>query len=271
MATLISIMPGWLIALVLFSLLTLASEIGSRVRLRLHSAGETVYAAAAAVSLLALLIGFTFSLSLNRYDNRRDLAVEEAAAIYSLWRRLPMVAPPVRAELAQLTRDYGKQRLAYFTIGIDHDQALRADRAGDVIVDRIWNLVRGLTEAQAAPLIVRTMMDNLSRIDDTAWRREAMAREHIPYFVLDLLVVFTLLTATSLGIVAPPGRRIHATHIIFFALASAAIVLLVDLDRPRTGLVLVSQRPLVEVLAIMSADDLQTSPELRAASTTELP
>jgi hypothetical protein len=270
MATLISIMPGWLIAILLFTLLVLASEVGSRLRRRLNTSGETIYAASAAVSLLVLLIGFTFSLSLNRYDTRRDLAVEEAAAIYSLWQRLPLIAAPAGPKLAQLTRGYAEQRLDYFTRGIDHDQALRADRAGDIIVERMWNLVRGLTEKETTPLIARMLMDNLTRIDDAAWRRETMAREHIPYFVLDLLVIFALMTATSLGVVGPPGRRVHVTHVIFFGLTAAAIVLLVDLDRPRTGLVLVSQRPLVEVLAVMTADDARISPGLRDAATTPL-
>lgn len=270
MATLISIMPGWLIAVLLFTLLVLASEVGSRLRQRFNTSGETIYAASAAVSLLVLLIGFTFSLALNRYDTRRDLAVEEAAAIYALWQRLPLVAAPASPKLAQLSRDYAEHRLDYFTRGIDTDQALRADRTGDIIVERMWSLVRGLTEKETTPLIARMLMDNLTRIDDAAWRREAMAREHIPYLVLDLLVAFAMLTATSLGIVAPPGRRVHVTHVIFFGLSAAAIVLLVDLDRPRTGQVLVSQRPVIEVLAIMTAADTRVSPGLRDAATTPL-
>jgi hypothetical protein len=91
----------------------------------------------------------------------------------------------------------------------------------------------------------------MSRVDDVAWRREDMARAHIPRLVINLLVVFSLLTAVSMGISAPKDERIHPTHLIFFALNAASIMLVFDLDRPRVGLVQVSQRPMVELRAMM--------------------
>jgi hypothetical protein len=270
MATILTLLPAALIAVLLFALLWLVSWFGSRLRRRMDVTNETTYAASAAVSLFVLLIGFTFSLALNRYDNRRELVVEEAAAIFAVWQRLPLLGEPARGEMGQLARLYADQRYAYFTIGIDGDKALRADRSADITVERMWTIVRGLTEKDAPPLIQRMLMDNLTRIDDAAWRREAMAREHIPYFVVDLLVIFSLMTAVSLGVVGPQDRRVHPTHLIFFALASASIMLVLDLDRPRSGLVIVSQRPLIEVSAIMATGAAQLSPDLRATATAPL-
>jgi hypothetical protein len=271
MAAIITIMPVWLIGIFLLVLLALSSWAGSRLRQRLQFNNEAAYAASAAVSLLALLIGFTFSLALNRYDNRRELVVEEAAAIFAVWHRVPLLKDPARSELTKLARRYADQRFEYFTEGIDHDNALRADRAADYTMDRMWGIVRGLTEAEATPLVTRMLLDNLTRIDDAAWRREAMAREHIPYFVVDLLVVFAVLTAASLGFAGQQHRRVHPAHLIFFVLVSASIWLIVDLDRPRSGLVLVSQRPLIEVSAIMATGTPRLSPGLRDAAIEPLP
>jgi len=271
MATIITIMPVWLIGVFLLALLALSSWAGSRLRQRLQFNSEAAYAASAAVSLLALLIGFTFSLALNRYDNRRELVVEEAAAIFAVWQRVPLLKDPARAELAKLARRYADQRYEYFTKGIDHDNALRADRTADYTVERMWTIVRGLTEAEATPLVTRMLLDNLTRIDDAAWRREAMAREHIPNFVVDLLVIFAVLTAASLGFAGQQHRRVHPAHLIFFMLVSASIWLIIDLDRPRSGLVLVSQRPLIEVSVIMATGTPRLSPGLRDAAANPLP
>lgn len=271
MATIITIMPVWLIGIFLLCLLALSSWVGSQLRQRLQFNNEAAYAASAAVSLLALLIGFTFSLALNRYDNRRELVVEEAAAIFAIWQRVPLLKDPAHAEMAKLARRYADQRYEYFTKGIDHDNALRADRAADYTMDRMWEIVRGLTEAEATPLVTRMLLDNLTRIDDAAWRREAMAREHIPYFVVDLLIVFAVLTAASLGFAGQQHRHIHPAHLIFFVLVSASIWLIVDLDRPRSGLVLVSQRPLIEVSAIMATGTPRLSAGLRDAVNDPLP
>lgn len=250
----IEFLPGWVIAILLFGLLWAASLAGNRLRERRGYTNETSYATSAAVSLLVLLIGFTFSLALNRYDGRRALVVEETSAIFAVWERLPMERQPERAEMVQLVRRYANQRLAYFTQGIDLDRQLRADEAADAIMDRMWWLARKMAQTGTQPVFTRMMMDNLGRIDDVAWRREDMARAHIPFVVIDLLVIFSLLTAASMGFSGPRDRRVHPTHLIFFALNSAAIMLVLDLDRPRTGLVLVSQRPMLELQAMMAAD-----------------
>ena len=66
MATVVNILPTWFIAILLFGLLWLGSWLGSQLRQRRNINTETPYATSAAVSLLALLIAFTFSMSLNR-------------------------------------------------------------------------------------------------------------------------------------------------------------------------------------------------------------
>lgn len=276
MAMIVTIFPGWIVAILLFGLLWFGSWLGSRLRLRLNITSETPYATSAAVSLLALLIGFTFSMSLSRYDSRRELVIEEAAAIGSIWQRLPLIPQPQQTEMVGLAKTYAAQRLIYFTYGIDDDTQLRADKAADDITQRMWEIVRDVSRVNEVPLIARMLMDNVTRIDDAAWRREALGREHIPRLVIDLLAVFSFFTAVSMGFAAPREKRIHPTHLIFFALAASAIMLTLDLDQPRTGLVRVSQRPMEEIIAIMAAhagddDRLPGFNPRQAAATAPLP
>ena len=274
MSIIVTIFPTWIIAIVLFGLLWFGSWLGSQLRLWLKVDSEAPYATSAAVSLLALLIGFTFSMSLNRYDGRRELVLEESAAIGSLWQRLPLIPQPQQTEMATLTRSYADQRLAYFTFGIDKDTAILADKAADDITQRMWELVRDMSARNEVPLIARMLMDNLTRIDDAAWRREAMGREHLPSLVIDLLVVFSFFTAISMGFAAPRDKRVHPTHLIFFALTGSAIMLMLDLDQPRSGLVRVSQRPIEEIIAIMAAyagDAQRVNPRPATAVAPELP
>lgn len=268
MAAIVTILPTWLVAILLFGLLWFGSWLGNVLRERLRIITETPYATSAAVSLLALLIGFTFSMSLNRYDNRQALVLEETAAIGALWQRLPLLPPPQRAEMETLTRGYADQRLAYFSSGIDRDTALRADQAADDLTQRMWDIVRDMSAANDQPLIARMLMDNLTRIDDAAWRREALGHQHVPGLVIDLLVIFSFFTAISMGFTAPRDKRVHPTHLIFFALTGSAIMLMLDLDQPRTGLVRVSQRSMAEVIAIMAAhadDPTRANPRPAAA------
>lgn len=215
---------------------------------------EITHAATAAVSLLVLLIGFTFSLALNRYDNRRDLGVEEAAAINATWERQQVLRLQPRVEMARTLRAYAGQRLAFFSYGIDTETQRRADEKSDLLLARLWVVVREQVASEKQPLFTRMLMDNLTRIDDAAWRREALSRAHIPLLVVELLVIFSMLTAASMGFSGPADRRVHPTQLIFFALNASAIMLVVDLDRPRSGLVQVSQRPMLELIELMNDD-----------------
>ena len=184
------------------------------------------------------------------------------------------MAPYAQAtELTMLTRKYADQRLAYFTFGIDVDNALRSDNIADDLTQRMWQIVRNMSAADAQPLVGRLLMENLTRIDNAAWRREALGREHIPSFVIDLLVIFTFLTAISMGFAAPRDKRVHPTHLIFFALTGSAIMLMLDLDQPRSGQVRVSQHPIEEVIAIMAAHagDPHRLVSLPAAATATAP
>jgi spore maturation protein SpmA len=251
MTAAMTLLPGPIVAIIMFFAFWLASLFGAVLRERRHVTNDVFYATSAAVSLLVLLIGFTFSLALNRYDSRRALVVEEASAVHAIWRRLPLLPEAQRDKIARLTLDYADQRVTYFTHGIDEDKQLRADTAADIIADRMWMTVQGLPAAGGDPMVTRMMIDAMSRLDDVAWRREDMARAHIPRLVINLLVAFSLLTAISMGISAPRDKRVHPTHLIFFVLNAAAIMLVFDLDRPRIGLVQISQRPLIELQVIM--------------------
>jgi hypothetical protein len=252
MTVVMNLLPGPLVATIMFIAFWLASLFGAVLRERRQATNDMFYATSAAVSLLVLLIGFTFSLALNRYDSRRALVVEEASAIYTVWKRLPFLPDAQRDALIKLSRGYTDQRIAYFTHGIDEDKQQRADIAADAIADEMWLSIQSLPKAGADPMVTRVLVDSMGRIDDVAWRREEMARAHIPRLVINLLVVFSLLNAISMGISAPRDKRIHPTHLIFFALNAASIMLVFDLDRPRIGLVQVSQRPVIELRAIMN-------------------
>ena len=254
MSLILEYLPVWAIVLLLLSLFWTASFIGNRMRERMRVASEATYASSAAVSLLVLLISFTFSLALNRYDNRRDLGVEEAAAIYSTWERVQLLPPDKSTEMAGILRAYADERLLYFKFGIDKDDQMRADQSADDLMAKMWVLLRDEVATSQQPLVTRMLMDNLTRIDDAAWRREAMARARIPFFVIDLLVIFSLLTAASMGLSGPQGRRVHPAHTIFFLLNASAIMLVIDLDRPREGMIQISQRPMLELIEIMKDD-----------------
>ena len=92
------------IALAMVVLLVAAGEIGYRRGLFRRESKESVRSlmsgtGAAMLGLLGLLLGFTLAMAVSRWDERRDVIVDEANAIGTLWLRAGLLEAPLRNEL----------------------------------------------------------------------------------------------------------------------------------------------------------------------------
>src|SRR3974390_3171517 len=75
-----------------------SARIGVRLRARLHFADDERddfnVVTGAVLTLLGLLIGFSFSMALTRYDQRKNYEEEEANAIGTEYVRAGLLPPP---------------------------------------------------------------------------------------------------------------------------------------------------------------------------------
>ena len=253
--SMVDFIPIWLMGALLLTMIGLATALGSKLRSRISINVDTFPATSASVTMLSLLIGFTFSVALNRYDTRRDLVVEEAAALTMEWERIRLEPAEFRNRMQPLVQRYVAARLAYFQYGAAVDRQRGADVTAEAAQNQLWDIANELVAVDTRPMITRALIDSMSRVDDVAWRRESAAREHIPLLVIDLLILFSLITAAIIGYSTGLQTKVNRPiNIAFFTLLSLAILMVLDLDRPRSGLVRVSQRPMIDLQADMAAD-----------------
>jgi hypothetical protein len=140
-----------LIAAVLFVSVAAAIEIGLRVGRRLSvPANEAVKEhingiQAAMLGILALRLGFTFSLARQRYDSRSEAVVDEANAIGTARLRTQLLPATLRGEAQALLRNYSGARVQASTLTLaDHAQlgALMAARRSSRRPGGRWRGVR---------------------------------------------------------------------------------------------------------------------------------
>ena len=95
--------PLWLVSAVLVAALIAAALLGWQLRHRRGDEGapsdQEGYILSAVSGLLALLIGFTFSLAIDRFDERRDAVLQEAQAIQSAYLKTQVLGEPYRAKM----------------------------------------------------------------------------------------------------------------------------------------------------------------------------
>jgi hypothetical protein len=247
--------PLWLVGIALLLILVLAFRLGVWLRSRgKHEDDRTDdegYLLSAALALLGLLIAFTFSLALNRYDTRRTLVVQEANAIGTAWLRAGLAEGEAGQTLQRAIAGYADIRLK-----LPHS----ADEAGAVEIEQattrtqaaLWQQMKTAMTAMQPP-IAATLVTAMNEMFDLASARKAERAAHIPSDVVAVLILCAAMSAAIIGYVLGTTNRSHRTITsILFILLTLALLLILDLDRPWNGAVIVSQQPMVDARAAMN-------------------
>ncbi len=251
-----------LLAAIVSAGLFAATELGYRIHLRhlkkLESADATKPESSfpifgAALGLLALILGFSFSMALERYDLRRTLVLDEANAIGTVELRSRLIASPGREEMAQAVRQYLDVRLEYFAAAGDPAKEQAARRHTIAMQDKLWQVMsRGIETHEQNPL-TSLLVSSVNDAFDLATSRRAAFTSHIPASVLGMVLLYALICASLLGYALADTRRRHlAMSSLLLLLLSLVVTVIVDIDRPRVGSVVVSVAPLEELREAMA-------------------
>jgi hypothetical protein len=252
-----------LIVGVLFAILIVATELGYRLGFRFSA--DTTDAAKTQINtiqgsllgVLALLLGFTFSLALQRFDTRSEAVIGEANAIGTTILRAGLLPDSVRANSQELLRQYLDQRVRAGTIPLDRPQE-RASvlRESDQILDALWVNALRAAEEDGNPVRTGLYVQALNQMIDAYGIRDAALDRHVPEPVLFLMFMAFLLAASLVGYAAGvSARRTSLPTFVLVTLVAFLVFMIIDLDRPRRGLIEVSQQSLVDLqLKVRSTD-----------------
>src|SRR5262245_25317275 len=104
----------------------------------------------AALTLLGLIIGFTFAMAITRYDQRKNLEEAEANAIGTEYARADLLPAEGAAKVRELLRKYVDLRIAFYRArpGAELDQI---NRNTEKLQDELWSaVVRAVTPQRTA-------------------------------------------------------------------------------------------------------------------------
>jgi len=200
------------------------------------------------LGLLALLMAFSFSMSLNRFETRRDLMLRETSALGNL----SMVSKAAKGASAQAIdpalRQYAEARLQAVQLPEGADRAA-AQRTAEGLRGPLRAVVERTVIENAGTTSATAVASAYDALEDSAVRRDAMAAAHLPERVLWLLAVYCIVSAAMLGYaVSASGSRHRVASTSFYLLLSLAFGTMLDLDRPRSGAITVPQEPFADAV-----------------------
>jgi hypothetical protein len=251
---LLDAIPIWLLFVLTVAVILLAIETGYRVavlrsrrgaRDREAPIGEIV---GALLGLLAFILAFTFGLSANRFDNRRELLLKEVNAIGTCYLRTAFVPTPYRDDLRQLLRQYVDARLMVTNMASVGEVIATSEELQGTMWQTAVDAMRSLS-----PKTDQTMpglfIDALNEMIDLHRARVVVGVRYRIATVIWCMLYFVAIVATcAMGYGAGlKGSRSMIGNVLLALTFSAVIWLIADLDRAHEGFIAVSQQPLVEL------------------------
>lgn len=251
-----------MIAGILFVSMALAIEFGYRIGCRKRAQADEAYEAqintiqASLLGVLALLLGFTFSLSLQRYDSRSAAVVDEANAIGTAYLRAQLLPSSVRDETRVLLRGYLDLRIQASAITMVHDsERQELLTKSNQHLDALWQNARQAAEEDGRPVTSGLFIQSLNELIDSFGRRDAALNRHVPELVLFLLFGTFLLAMCIIGYASGvAGRRASFVTYIMVILIVLLVFMIIDLDRPRRGLIEISQKSMTDLQVTINAE-----------------
>jgi hypothetical protein len=209
---------------------------------RKMSGGEMLEGAmvSAILGLMALLIGFTFSIVLNRFEDRRALVLEEANAIGSAYLNAQLLEQPHRARISRLLFDYLDNRIAFAKSAPGRNAALliRNDR----LVTDLWAATVAAYPTMTEPGLSGRFLECMNGLIDLDTSRKMARSIHVPAEVFFVVFVFLVAAAAMLGYLSTGRGRVIL--LLMVALLSLVLLLILDVDRPTGGGVKEDQMPM---------------------------
>ena len=199
---------------------------------------------AATLTLLALIIGFSFSMATSRYDQRKNYEEQEANAIGTEYLRADLLSPVDAAKMRSLLRRYLDQRILFYTV--HGEEELRQISARTVrLQTELWAAVKPAAAEQPTP-VVALVIAGVNDVLNAQGYTQAAFWNRIPTAAWGLMMAIAICCNLLFGYSLRSKAKAKLLVVLPIVI-SIAFMLVSDIDTPRHGIVRVSPQNLVSL------------------------
>jgi len=204
---------------------------------------------AAILTLLSLLIGFTFSMAVNRYDQRKNYEEAENNAIGTEYIRADLLPATDAAKVRELLRSYLDQRVLFFTTR-DLQQRRQIDTRTAQLRNDLWSAVEAGAAVHPTPTIALAV-SGMNDVLNSQGYTQAAWWYRIPVEAWNLMAAIAICCNLLIGYGA---RRTSRLLLLVLPLAvSVSFFLIADIDSPLQGLIRVQPQNLINLAGTLNA------------------
>ena len=228
-----------LLVLVLsFLLLWFSASIGSTFLAKRHRIEEGTredfnLVTGTTLTMLGLIIGFSFSMAINRYDQRKTLEDAEANAIGTEYARADLLADG--AKLRTLLRAYTDQRVLFYATR-DEREIREINIRTVKLQNELWAAVVGPAAEKPTP-ITALVVNGMNDVLNSQGHTQAAWWNRIPAGAWILMVFFAICSNMLIGYGARHAKAERSLLLLLPFIVSIAFFSIADIDSPTGGII----------------------------------
>jgi len=231
-----------------FVVLWLSAETGLYLRRR-HDPGrnerqDLSVILTATLTLLGLVIGFSFSMAVTRYDQRKNYEENEATAIGTGYVRAGLLPPAEASAVRKLLTDYLDQRISFY-MTFDERRIEQINASTARLQRDLWSVVQTVATAQPTPIVALTV-SSLNDVLTSQGYTQASWWNRIPIATWALMGLIAICSNVLFGYVAHSEKKSKLLFVLPLIVA-ISFFSIADLDSPRTGAIRVHPPNLMSV------------------------
>ena len=204
---------------------------------------------AAALTLVGLIIGFSFSMAASRYDQRKNTEEAEANAIGTEYLRAGLLPTADAARVRTLLREYLDERVLFYTTR-DSSRLQQINEQTARTQALLWSAVQA--PALAQPDVLKSLaIAGMNDVFNSQGYTQAAWRNHIPAAAWALMILVAMLGNAMVGFAFTRLPHPSVRLLVLPLLVSTAWILIADIDSPRGGVIHVHPDNLVSLAAAL--------------------
>jgi hypothetical protein len=196
---------------------------------------------AAILTLLALIIGFSFSMAVTRYDQRKNYEEAEANAIGTEYVRADLLPAADAVSVRELLRRYLDQRIASY-LSREEREIGQTDTESAKLQTALWSAILPAANARPTP-VTALAVAGMNDVLNSQSRTQAAWWNRIPVAAWSLMGLIAIASNSLLGY----GERRKGALLLLVlpVIVSISFLLIADIDSPRGGIIRVLPHSLI--------------------------
>ncbi len=200
----------------------------------------------ATLTMLGLIIGFSLSMAVNRYDQRKTYEESEANAIGTEYVRADLLPPAEASRVRVLLKEYLDQRILFYRTRGGH-QLVEINARTARLQSELWSSVKTPATAEQTPVLA-LVVSGMNDVLNSQGYTQAIWWNRIPPGAWLLMLVVAICSNLLVGYGAHHAEGGTTRLLVLPLVLCIAFFAIADIDSPRWGIIRVSPQNLISLV-----------------------